>query len=125
MLKQKRKGKRMNIKYGFDKVSQMNAINFLKGIIVSYSKKNGMKHSSKKQETEYYQKGKLLFESKYYFDAKCITVVHIIYNRLRHEKAHKDSFSSDQSYINMGYYFPSDILKEILGENYIKLTEDI
>lgn len=116
----------MNKIYKFDHESHKNAIAFLKGIIIAYAKECGMKHSSTKPETEFFEKGRTLVEKKSYLDSYWITIVHIIYNRLRHRRPHKSSFEADQEYLNQNSYLAHSViesLSEILGEDASKLME--
>jgi len=116
----------MNVKCNYEFEDHKNAILFLKGVLVGYATKKGMKHSSIRPESEYYQKGREFAEKNPYSYSDWATSAHIIYNRLRHERPHKGSFDLDQQHLNENSYdvrFLIESLTEILGEDTSQLME--
>jgi len=73
---------------------------YLKGLIVGYARRNGMKWDGDPSRTSEFKLG---FETERFgfprFDEKVATYVHILYNRLRHDRPHLESVEADNEFI--------------------------
>jgi len=80
-----------------------NIIAFMKGWIVAQSIKKGLKYSSTKNSSKEFKLGQEKGFEKYLASSH-ITALHIIYNRLRHNKPHTKSYLEDQKTLNLYLY---------------------
>ena len=87
-----------------EEINERKAISYLKGMIIAYGIENGLKWKSNREPSEAFQAG---FDSKSHAD---ITSVHILYNRLRHNRPHTFSVENDQEILENSFYI--NILKE-------------
>jgi len=74
-------------------IAYRRACTYLKGLIVGYGMRWGMKWESKREPSEDFQAGMNQLTS-------FINTAHIIYNRLRHNRPHLNSINSDTEYLN-------------------------
>lgn len=69
---------------------------YLKGYIVGYAKRRGMKWEGDQTRTEEFKKG---FEDSERCDDSVVTVAHIIYNRVRHNRPHCKTEKLDDKFL--------------------------
>lgn len=84
---------------------------YLKGYIVGYSKRKGMKWKGDPERTSEFAHG---YEDSKRKDSKNITFVHILYNWVRHERCHLGSEDLDESFVKeYRQYYSNKILKKL------------
>ena len=94
---------------------------YLKGEIVGYAARNGMKHASKRTPSEEFQAG---YDKLPVWDGTGVTIRHIYYNWLRHGRSHTGSAESDAAFLAQQGYSVKEFLKDIrdrFGEAGIEL----
>jgi hypothetical protein len=79
-----------------DRESHRNACAFLKGYIVGYSKRHGMKWDGDESRTEAFADG---FGRSRNVGPKTLTFAHVVYNRLRHDRPHLGSAQRDEEFV--------------------------
>lgn len=74
-----------------------NAIAYLKGQIIGYAVRKGIKWESTREQTKFFQAG---FDRAQlsYLDERWVTARHIIHNRLRHNKPHLANREAEEAY---------------------------
>jgi len=83
---------------------------YLKGSIVGYAVKNGMKHESKRTPSEEFQAG---YDSLSSWASVDVTIHHIYYNWLRHGRPHTGSAESDAAFLADNGYAVKGFIKAI------------
>lgn len=76
------------IEYTEAEIAHRKACAYLKGYIVAASQNRGMKWEGDPERTPEFKQG---YEDGQYVPAPGLTLAHIIYNRLRHQKPHRTS----------------------------------
>lgn len=101
----------MDIVLSEKEVKMRNARLFLKGLIIKKSIMEGMKYSSSKTPSKWFETGMNTSSSV------CVTNCHIIYNRMRHDRPHTFSLENDQKILTEWKYDTSVIIN-ILIKNF-------
>lgn len=78
------------------KVTHRNACAYLKGFIVGYSKRHGMRWDGDPERTEAFTRG---FEDSRYVGPGTVTFAHVVHNRLRHGRPHLGGERRDEEFI--------------------------
>ena len=71
---------------------------YLKGEVVGYAIKNGMKSESRRNRTEEFEEG--MAKAEIWKPSSWVTIRHIYYNWLRHGRPHTGSAHSDSDYLS-------------------------
>lgn len=90
------------------------ALVFLKGIIVSYSVAKGMKYDSKHAPTPLFEEGMTLGAdiADRWNGKEIITALHVLYNRLRHNRPHTGSVETDEKALSEVPSWPAKVIRE-------------
>jgi hypothetical protein len=79
-----------------NRITHRNACAYLKGYIVGYSKRRGMKWNGDVERTPQFKQG---WEDSKRRSSETITFAHIIYNWLRHERPHLGREKRDEAFV--------------------------
>jgi len=87
------------------------SVAFLKGAIVGFATAKGMKYASKREPNGEFAIG-LEYGKDILWASNRITVLHILYNRIRHLRPHTGSISGDNTFLQT--FSSREIRKRIL-----------
>ena len=79
-----------------NRIAHQKACAYLKGYIVGYSKRKGMKWDGDEERTPEFKQG---WEDSKRRTSETITFAHIIYNWLRHDRPHLGREKRDEAYV--------------------------
>ena len=88
------------------------AVAFLKGTIIGFATEKGMKYKSKREPNGVFATGVKYGKDKSWI-RNWITILHILYNRIRHLRPHTGSIEGDDIFLQK-YSYPRDIKEKIL-----------
>jgi hypothetical protein len=93
---------------------------YLKGYIVGYSKRRGMKWPGDEDGgTPEFKQG---WEDSQRCDSETVTLAHIVYNRIRHDRSHLGGAEADSDYVRENRWRGSCFLN-VLAEQGIDIGE--
>ncbi len=103
-------------------IAHRQVVAYLKGQIVGYAVNSGMKWVSTKEQTPEFIKG---FQGNP--SGKCwVTVLHIIHNRLRHDRPHMGSVSAENELLSKyGTRWMLRAIEEELGEEAAEKVREV
>jgi len=106
-----------------DREVHRSACAYLKGYIVGYSRRHGMKWDGDESRTEPFARG---FEDSRHVASATVTFAHVIYNKLRHGRPHLSGGRGDDEFaewFRRNYAWRAAPLLAVLAEYGIEVEE--
>jgi hypothetical protein len=82
-----------------EQIAFRKACAYLKGYVVGLSVRKGMKWKSTKESSESFQEGFDSAQKPIWVSDEYVTLIHILYNRFRHDRPHRQTVELDDEYI--------------------------
>ncbi len=96
-----------------DRIAFRRACAYFKGFVVGYAASRGMKWDGDPDRTPEFREG---WKQSQWASAADVTFIHVVYNRLRHERPHlRDAATDEYCVENYGFWRTEKVLTALEG----------